>query len=219
MKRRLIASLSVAALSLAGLQARAAVVVSNLDPADYDSSTNFYGQDLGESITTGSEAISLTSVVIAQLDGPAPGQTFGVYTRYPGGDPGGELYGGFTMAFDSTTDQTTETVSKSFVLAANTSYWFILESPGYPTSVTWNYSTTTDYSSEFGASLPGDQTVFVNNGTRSTYYSLSAGYGPLVFDVNGVPVPIPEPSAAAFVGLALAGGLVGLARRRAVVGA
>ncbi len=212
MKRRLIASISIAAFSLAGLQAEAAVVVSNLDPADYGTSTNFVGQDIGQAIMTGTEGVSLTSVVFPETAGPAAGQTFGVYVRNPDNTAGSELYGGFTMAFDSFTDQTTATVDGTFVLAPKTGYWFVLESNSTLGAVDWNYTTTTSYSSAFGATLPANDTSFVSNGTRSTYYNLSNG--PQVIDVNGVPIAVPEPSAATFLGVALAIGMLAMAHRR-----
>jgi hypothetical protein len=153
-------------------------------------------------------------VLFPETAGTAPGQYFGVFGRNSDGTVGNVLFTGFTLDFDSTSDIATATVDGSFTLQPDTGYYLVLVSSQTLEGVDWNYTKDTDYASEFGVTLPATDTSFVNAGTRNFYSNLSDG--PQVLEVNGIPVAVPEPSTAAFLGLALAGGLVVLARRRAV---
>ena len=165
----------------------------------------------------GAEGATLTSVEFPQTpDGQTSGESFAVYSRNSDGTVGSALFSGFALDFDSTSETTTATVEGSFTLQADTGYFFVLASNSMLNSVEWNYTKDTSYSSAFGATMPDANTSFTSVGTRTNYYSLSSD-GPQVIQVNGAPIAVPEPSAMTFVGLALAGGTVVLARRRSVV--
>ena len=211
MKKTLASLLSTALLGIAVQTVHASVVVSNLDPAN--SSIALSDPEIGASLLTGSRAISLTSVIFEQSTGETAGETFSVYSRNADGTLGSPLFTSFSLAYDSTSSDTTATASRAFTLAANTGYWFVLTSS---TPATWNYTTSTDYAASFGASLPTTDTSLMAStvGGNASYYPLAAG--PQLFQVHGSAAAVPEPSTWALTGLALAGGVGLLARRRAV---
>ncbi len=202
--------LGVALLGLTAHQAHASVVVSNLDPANPPFGEN--SMAIGQALLTGNRPISLTSVQFQQTGtSSVGGETFSVYSRNPNGTVGSSLFTGFTLAFDSTMDMTTATVSSAFTLQANTGYFFVLAS-NTAANVEWTYTSSTDYAAAFGATLPAADTAFFSVGGTNSYRSLSDG--PQEIQVNGLALPaVPEPSTLAVTGLALAAGVVLRARR------
>ena len=215
MKKQFLAVLFAAALIVAAIpQSRASVVVSNLDPAN--PAFGFNAPEIGQAMLTGNRPISLTSVMFLQTGGLASGESFAVYSRNTDGTLGTSLFTGFTVGFDSTTDISTATVTGAFTLQANSGYYFVLSS-GSSSNVEWSYTSSTDYASAFGATLPatGDSSFDKIGSNPAIYYTLADG--PQEFQVNGTALPaVPEPSALAFIGLALGGGMIVLARRRLV---
>ncbi len=210
MKKQLVTLFAVAFTGLMVQQSDASVVVSNLDPAN--TAFGFNAPEIGQSLLTGSRPISLTSVQFIQTGGLAAGETFSVYSRNTDGSVGSSLFSGFSLSFDSTMDTTTATVTGAFTLQANSGYYFVLNSNS-TSNIEWSYTSSTDYAAAFGASLPVTKTSFDSVSGTTVYYNLSDG--PQLIQVNGTALAaVPEPSAYAFMGLALAGGVVLLARRR-----
>ena len=217
MKKQFFALLCAATLGSLAQQARASVVVSNLDPANPP-----FGEispEIGQSLLTGNRPISLTSVQFLQTGGATAGESFAVYSRNADGTLGTSLFTGFTVGFDSASSDSTATVNSgtSFILQANTGYFFVLNGPS-GNNISWTYTSSTDYAAAFGATLPNANTAFFSVGGTLSYRSLTGtNGGPQEFQVNGSALPaVPEPSALAFIGLTLAGGVVVLARRRPV---
>ena len=213
MKKTFVTLLSTALLGLAVQSAHASVVVSNLDPSNIDLGLN--GSSIGQATLIGARPVSLTSVQFLQTAGITTGESLAVYARNADGTVGSPLFASFTLSYDPTMDVTTAMLSGAFTLQANSGYYFVLNSNS-TTNAEWNYTNTTDYASAFGASLPatGDDSFSTMRGTTA-YYTLAQG--PQQFQVNGIALAaVPEPSTWALTGLALAGGVVWLARRRAV---
>jgi hypothetical protein len=213
MKKQIAAFLAAAVLTGAHQQARAAVIVSNLDPAEFGSTD--FATALGQSVITGDITVSLTSVEFAQTSGATSGDSFAVYSRNTDGTLGAELFTGFSLTFDSVSDVTYATVTRSFTLQADTGYWFVLSNP---TSTEWDHTSTPGYSSKNGATLPEADTTYTVKGSTASYSNLVGGTnpGPDLIQVNGQALPVPEPSAMVLVGLACAGGSVFWRRRRAL---
>ena len=211
MKKQIAAFLSAAVLVVGQQQARAEVIVSNLDPAEFGSAG--YGDALGQSVITGGTPVSLTSIEFAQSDGPNPGDSLAVYSRNADGTLGTELFDGFTLTLDSTLGIAFAQVDGSFSLQADTGYWFVLSNPDV---TEWDFTSSTGYSTQDGATLPEVDTSYVLYEGTTYYFDLSQGEdsGPDLIQVNGQPLPVPEPSTVAFMGLACSGGLVFLRRRR-----
>ncbi len=200
----------MALLGLTGQQAGAAVVVSNLDPDNPAFGEN--ATRIGQALLTGNRPISLTSVMFLQTGGLGTGESVAVYSRNADGTLGASLFTGFSVGFNSASTVTTATVSGAFTLQANSGYYFVLTSGGGST-VEWSYTSSTDYASAFGASLPATSASFFVTGNTTVYRSLAAG--PQEFQVNGSALPaVPEPSASVLLGLALTGGAALLVRRR-----
>lgn len=212
-KNQIAALLSAAVLMAGYQQARAGVVVSNLDPAEFGSIG--YAEDLGQSVVTGGTPISLTSIEFAQSLGPTDGDSFAVYSRNADGTLGTELFDGFTLTFDSTSNITSATVNGSFSLQAETGYWFVLSNPD---STEWDYTSSPDYSARYGAALPEINTSYSYYEGQAFYFNLSQGAysGPDLIQVNGQPLSVPEPSTAALIGLACSGALAFLRRQRSL---
>lgn len=210
MKKQIMTFLSVALLGLAGHQAHASVVLSNLDPANPSSS--FTAQTIGEAILTSSRPISLTSVMLLQATGLTTGESVAVYSRNADGSLGTPLFSGFTVGFDSTSMVTTATVNGAFTLQANSGYYFVLGSNS-TSNVEWSYTSSTDYAASFGVTIPTTRATFATFGGAPLYFDLSAG--PQLFQVNGSGLAaVPEPAASVWIGLVVAGGVTMIARRR-----
>ena len=210
MKQHFAIFVLMALLGSMAAQSRAAVVVSNLDPAN--TAFGFNAPEIGQAMLTGSRPISLTSVMFLQTAGTTAGESVAVYSRNADGTLGTSLFTGFTVGFDSTSDVMTATVSGPFTLQANAGYYFVLNSNS-TANLEWSYTNSTDYASAFGATLPasGDSS-FDKIGTTTAYYTLAAG--PQEFQVNGTALAaVPEPTTLAFIGLAMVVGVMVAGRR------
>lgn len=212
MKKQIFAILSAVVLSAGAYQASASVVVSNLDPANPAFGEN--APTIGEAMLTSNRPISLTSVMFLQT-AATNDKSFTVYSRNADGTLGSALFADFTVGFDSTSSVTTATVNGSFTLQANTGYFFVLSS-GTTTNIEWTYTSSTDYASAFGATLPATNTSFFTTGGTTVYRTLAQG--PQEIQVNGNALPaVPEPSAGMFMGLVFTVGAGAILRRRLVI--
>ena len=210
MKKHFATLLFAALLGVMVQPARAAVVVSNLDPNNPAFGLN--SPEIGQAILNGTRTLSLTSVQFDQTSGlPTGGETVSIFSRNADGTLGTSLFSGFSVGFNATSTVTTATPTSTFLLQPNTGYYFVL-STGSSTNLEWTYTNSTDYAAAFGATIPAADSSVYFTGATAVYRSLAAG--PQMFQVNAAAVP--EPSAYVFVGLALAIGAVGIARRRAV---
>jgi hypothetical protein len=202
-------------------EAHAGVVVSTLDlPNDGP----FPGDLVGAAIQIGDTPISLTSVVYTEAfsGGPTLGETFAIFSRNADGTVGSSLFTGFTLSYDSSSQNTTATATSPFTFQANTSYWLMMvETPG--TFGDWDSSLSFTYTSAFGVTIPDTNASFsdvpgTGPGTGPTY--LNASDGLQLFQLNGNPATgsVPEPTALL---LAATGGMIvllatGLHRRRRI---
>jgi len=208
----------VAALELAYIpgESRAGSVVSTLDlPIE----ATFPGEQVGAAIQIGAIPISLQSVVYSQAvnSGPAPGETFAIFSRNADGTVGSSIFSSFTLNYDESTGLTTATATAPFIFRADTSYWLMMvETPG--SFGNWDNSLDFTYTSSFGVTIP-DLNASVSyfqgdNGYEHDY--LNASDGLQLFQLNGSAVP--EPSGLAMVltcGPAVVGMIVLHRRRRA----
>ena len=210
MKPLALSFLSVVLLAVLAPAAQAAVVISNLDPANPD--FGFNAPTIGQSILTGNRPISLTSVQLLQTGGFTAGESLSVRARNANGMVGATLFTAFTLAYDSASQVTTATVSGAFTLQAASGYFFVL-STGTTSNLEWSYTSSTDYAAAFGATIPTANSSFFTSGATTTYYTLANG--PQQIQVNGIAGPaVPEPSTWALLGFGGLGVCV-LARRRA----
>jgi len=75
----------------------------------------------------------------------------------------------------------------------------------------WDFTSSTNYTSAFGVSMPSNQASFVTSGSTTQYFSLSSG--PQLFQVNGSAVPEPSSLLLGAVS-AMVGVMVALVRLR-----
>jgi hypothetical protein len=191
-------------------ESRAGIVVSTLDLPD---DGTFPGEQVGAAIQIGSTPISLESIVYLQAFslGPAPGETFAIFSRNADGTVGSSLFDAFTLNFDMTTFTTTATATSPFTFQANTSYWLMMvETPGVFGD--WDNSLSFTYTSAFGVTIP-DQNTSVSFFSGTVQY-LNASDGLQIFQVNGSAIPEPSTLALALAGSPVVVGICWLRRRR-----
>ncbi len=207
MKKQFAAFLFAALFGVMVQPARAAVVVSNLDPNNPAFGLN--SPEIGQAILNGSRTLSLTSVQFDQTAGLTAGETVSIFSRNVDGTLGTSLFSGFSVGFNATSTVTTATPTSTFILSPNTGYYFVLNS-GSSTNLEWTYTSSTDYAAAFGATIPAADSSVYFTGATAVYRSLAAG--PQMFQVNAAAVP--EPTVSTLAGLALVGGGLALIRRR-----
>ncbi|QEH35710.1 hypothetical protein OJF2_42670 [Aquisphaera giovannonii] len=190
------------ALRMGPQAAHAGVVVSTLGLPNDDT---FPGEQVGAAIQIGSTPIDIESVVYSQarFSGPAPGETFAIFSRNADGTVGSSLFDAFALTYDSAGGNTTATATSPFTLQANTSYWLMMvETPG--TFGDWDNSLSFTYTNNFDVTIP-DSNASVSLVPGEGYLYANANEGLQLFQLNGSPAiaVVAEPSALA---LATTGG-------------
>jgi hypothetical protein len=185
----LAAVLAVVLTAVAGPAARADVVFDNIF------SENALGDDtgsvVGAAILTGDTALLLTSVAFPQVLTPAdPGETFSVASRNPDGTVGATLFTAFSLSggFGPFGIDTKATATSPYVLQSHTGYWFVLTAPAGG-QLDWDYSSSPDYTSAYGVSLPASRVAFDITDGVTAYYDLSDGPQFMRVEATAVPEP------------------------------
>jgi hypothetical protein len=196
-----------------------AQLLSNFGPGPYQLGTSLgldqFGVDRSKAVglTIGSSAFDFINMrVVLGVDAPGPGGTVtgGIFSS-TGGNPGTLLSAFSSVVLPNTVADAayTFTTLTPFTLAANTTYWFLLDGPSTANLTAWR-SLTPAPTAGTGATFAGYR--FSSNG--GTTWAASTINN--VVEINARPtVVIPEPSTYAL----MATGLIGLAlvqrRRRA----
>jgi hypothetical protein len=183
----------------------------------------FPGEQVGAAIQIGSTPIDLTSVTYTERfsGGPVPGESFAIFSRNSDGTVGSQLFGDFTLSYDSTSFDTTAAANSPFTFQANTSYWLMMvvaqSSTGSESLGDWDNSNSSTYTSSFGVTIPDTNasvSYFIDPVTNVAGYQYgNLADGLQLFQLNGTPVAaaVPEPSA---IALAVTGGAVVLGATR-----
>jgi hypothetical protein len=170
------------------------VLLDNLDQSPQPTSSSPF---VGQSFIAGSANETLYGAQM-QLDPTAPlpsGIVLEVETRNFDGTVGATLFSNFSSSFDAMTGLVTFTANSHFELTAGTGYWLVLSDT--PTGgVTWDFTASNFYHSQFGYGLPSFNTSWTstedNGSGTSNYYQPSAG--PQLFDlIAPTPASVPEP--------------------------
>lgn len=186
--------------------AHASVVLSNIEP---DSPNfEFNAPTIGQSVLTGNRPIALADVQFAQSSIFSSNASFGIYSRGADGSVGSLLFSDFHLSYDDQSRVTTARVTSAYTLQANAGYYFVLSSNSGQ-NVEWDYTSVTDYASQYGVALPSTRTSFDRVGSSTAYYNLADG--PQRIQVDGrAGAPVPEPASCAALGV----GAMGMLRRR-----
>jgi hypothetical protein len=207
---RLVAA-TLLAIAYMATPAHAVVLLSNLtSPVDGDFSAVTDGAD---NFTTGNAALTLTSVdIFWKVGAGGTSNQVGIFTD-SGGLPGATQVGGFFTSGIAITDNATiNYTGASISLAANTTYWMVvdvLDDSGIGFS--FNQIVVSDPSTQ-GATIigPNPGSAFGNLQT-STWFDDPSN---LMYALNGdAATSIPESGTLAFIALGLAG-IAGLRRKK-----
>jgi len=171
------------------------VLLTNLDQPLQAASTNPF---VGQSFIAGTVDQPLVGAQM-HLDPtkpPTSGIVLEVESRNFNGTVGTTLFSNFSSSFDATTGLVTFLANSPFELKAGTGYWLVL-SDRSAGGVTWDFTVSNVYQSEFGYGLPSTDTSWIstadNGQGTSTYYQPSNG--PQLFALIEVaPAAVPEPS-------------------------
>jgi hypothetical protein len=182
-------------------QVNASLLVGNLD----QSPQNLWNNGVvGQAFTTGDPVTIDSATFRYDYGGYTP--TSGAYLEIRAADTTGQIdfnSGGLLDTWNShTVSSPLVTYTGTYDLAADTTYWLVLNDPDNSSATYARVSSNTTYTANFGASLP----TTYNNYDNSGYYSLSED--PTMFEVNAVPIP----SALLLLGSGLIG-LVGVRRK------
>lgn len=196
--------------------AHATVVLDNLEYAAANGETD--GTTIGSAFSTGSDALSLSSVIFPQSRLPGGADAFVVgemcfiNLRNADGTVGSVLFSNFTVSDGGAQfgNQTEADANVPFILAPNTSYYFSVSAV---TSTAWDFSLDTTYLSRLGVTIPptGSAAYKVATiGGAKTYFTLDQG-PQLIYVVASA---VPEPSSLCLFSLAGLGAFVMMRRAR-----
>jgi hypothetical protein len=188
------------------------VVLNNLDQMpEPTGSSPFVGQSF---IAGADQTLHGAQMQLSPTVPPSSNIMLELEARNPDGTAGQTLFSDFSASYDQRSGLITFLADSSFHLVAGTGYWLVLSDPTAG-SVTWNYTASQIYQSQFGYGLPSYNTSFYSdqdNGSGNIgYYQPSDG--PQMFDLitmNGV---VDEPPSAVLLGLGVAIAVVILRHR------
>ena len=166
------------ALAAFGASSRADVLLDNLTTLNPRTASG--GHQMGGAIQIGNTPIVLTAVEFHQFFSGGyivnAGQTFAVHSRNADGTLGDVLFADFSMIQDGGTRLTKAAANSTFVLQANTIYWFILSAPPEDGEVViWNYTEDLTYYAELGVSIPAEHASYYTYEGATVYLPFSSG--------------------------------------------
>lgn len=193
--RHLCTCVAVVAVMGLGAAAAQAQLVSNLPGTGSGSGTNLgLGTDLTDrtkavGVTIGATAFDFASVVALISNGsPASTLSGGIYSDV-GGNPG-TLLAAFTpvaIADSQAVGEVSITTAAPYVLAAGTTYWFVLDGPAISNSLLWqSLSPNVAPTSGSGATYVGYR--FSSNGGAS--WASSSTFNGVTVNADLVPVEL-----------------------------
>jgi hypothetical protein len=173
------------------------VLLDNLDQSPQPTSSSPF---VGQSFIAGSANETLYGAQM-QLDLTAPvpsGIVLEVEARNFDGTVGATLFSNFSSSFDAMTGLITFTANSHFELTAGTGYWLVLSDTSTG-GVTWEFTASNVYQSQYGFGLPSHDTSWTSNQDNgsglSQYYQPSDG--PQLFDlIAPAGASVPEPHSA-----------------------
>ena len=166
------------------------------------------GTQVGVAVAVASSVLNITSVQMVQTAGDTAGESLSVYTQNPGDGKIGTLYfQDFTLSHNDTTGVETATVNSPLVLAANTSYWFLMNSNNSSFDVTLDAASAGGFTPTPYASFATPVAVTITSSqTGGTPQYGPASVGPPYVQLVGTAVPEPS-SIAGLIALGLCASL------------
>ena len=204
------AAIAVAVALHTPQRSQAAFIVGNLDQATANNSNaiQFNSMYFAQEFNVGSQSYTLSSIMALLGNQISPTTNFAKLVTDSGGAPGTQVVANFTFPTVPTANPGSnvefDPTASGVTLAANTNYWFVLESTAGTGFYEWGFVGPTLTAGSVGTL--GSLEKSVDNGAT---WIPESGTAKGMIQVNGTPLgpSVPEPSSLILMGL---GGAIGI---------